>query len=72
MDGVSTHHMSTGDNDAVTRQAADLICRYCERPTAANKAAIYDQILKQPIVALVDKVLERLRERERALSKAAL
>src|SRR5262245_31124612 len=40
-DGVLTHHMGEGDEQAAVAKIAGLVGAYCQQPTAANKEAVY-------------------------------
>jgi hypothetical protein len=64
MDGVATHHMASGGEDKLSNKAVDLISKYCEQPTARNKAALYESLLTNNIIALIDPVIELLVARQ--------
>jgi hypothetical protein len=61
MDGVCTHHMGSKDTDNAS-QLLKLVLAYSISPTVRNKATVYDLLLEQGAVSLVDPFLESLRE----------
>lgn len=64
MDGVATHHMGASDTDEQVKATVDLVLAYCDQPTAKNKLAIYQHIIDQHIVSIIDSVLEGLVNQE--------
>ena len=61
MDGVSTHHMGGKDTDHAS-QLLKLVQEYSTSPTARNKAKVYEFLVKNRVVSLIDPFLEALRE----------
>ncbi len=60
MDGVTTHHMGTGENQKTIHKTVELVLAYSRQPTAKNKAAIYQYIIAEHIVSIIDPVIEAL------------
>jgi len=60
MDGVMTHHMGTGQNDESVRKTVELVVAYSRQPTVRNKAAVYQHIIADQIVSIIDPVIEAL------------
>lgn len=60
MDGVSTHHIGAGDHDEAVREMVKLVRAYSRQPTAKNKAAVYQRIITEQIVSIIDPVIEAL------------
>jgi len=60
MDGVTTHHMGTGENDETVRRTVELVLAYSRQPTARNKAAVYQQVIAEHVVSIIDPVIEAL------------
>lgn len=60
MDGVTTHHMGTGENEEAVRRTVELILAYSQQPTATNKAGVYQHLIAEHIVSLIDPVVEAL------------
>jgi hypothetical protein len=60
MDGVTTHHMGQGENDENVRRTVELVLAYSRQPTVANKAAVYQHIIDEHIVSIIDPVIEAL------------
>ena len=60
MDGVTTHHMGQGENDENVHKTVELVLAYSRQPTVANKAAIYQHIIDEHIVSIIDPVIEAL------------
>ena len=60
MDGVATHHMGTGEDDETVRKTVELVVAYSRRPTAANKAAVYQHVIAGHVVSIIDPVIEAL------------
>ena len=65
MDGVATHHLGPGEQDEHVRKAVDLVLAFCGEPTAANKAALYQNIIDENTVSIIDPVIEALASQER-------
>ncbi|MEM8667210.1 MAG: hypothetical protein AAGG48_06820 [Planctomycetota bacterium] len=65
MDGVATHHMGGGDVDDQVRKTVGLVLTYCGQPTAANKAALYNDIIEENTVSIIDHVIEAITSEER-------
>jgi hypothetical protein len=59
-DGVATHHMGTGENDETVRRTVELVVAYSRQPTAGKKAAVYQYILAEQVVSIIDPVIEAL------------
>jgi hypothetical protein len=64
MDGVATHHMGAAETDEQVKATVNLVLAYCDQPTAKNKHAIYQHIIDQSIVSIIDSVLEGLVSQE--------
>jgi hypothetical protein len=60
MDGVATHHMGTGENDAAVRRTVELVLAYSRQPTATNKAAVYQHVIAEHVVSIIDPVIAAL------------
>lgn len=60
LDGVMTHHGGNGDAEEQVQKTVALLLNYCNQPTAANKYALYQHILNESIVSLIDAVIESL------------
>jgi hypothetical protein len=60
MDGVITHHMGTGENEEAVRRTVELVLTYSRQPTATNKATIYQHIIAERVVSIINPVLEGL------------
>lgn len=71
MDGVLTHHLGTGANDKSVSKMVDLVIAYSRRPTVQNKAAVYQYIIHNHIVSIIDRVIEALAN-ENAISQKRL
>jgi hypothetical protein len=59
-DGVATHHMGPGENDAAVRKTVEVILAYSRQPTAASKAAAYQHIVAAHVISIIDPVSEAL------------
>lgn len=60
MDGVLTHHMGPSENDHAVRKMVQLVVAYSRQPTAKNKFAVYQHIIDEHIVSIIDPVIEAL------------
>jgi hypothetical protein len=60
MDGVATHHTGTGTSDDAVRKTVELVLAYSRQPTAINKAAVYQHIIVEHLVSIIDPVIEAL------------
>jgi hypothetical protein len=60
MDGVTTHHMGTGENEATILKTVALVLAFSRQPTARNKAAVYQHIIAEHVISIIDPVLEAL------------
>jgi hypothetical protein len=60
MDGVTTHHMGTGENDETVRKTVERVLAYSRQPTVRNKAAVYQHIIAEHVVSIIDPVIEAL------------
>ncbi len=60
LDGVMTHHMGTGENQATVRKTVELVLAYSLQPTANNKAAVYQHVIAEHVVSIIDPVIEAL------------
>jgi hypothetical protein len=65
MDGVATHHMGGGEVDEQVRKTIKLVLAYCAQPTATNKAALYNDIIEENTVSIIDHVIEAITSEER-------
>jgi hypothetical protein len=64
MDGVAIHHMGLGKSEETVRRTVERVLAYCRQPTAINKAAIYEHVIGERIVSIIDPVIKALlRER---------
>jgi hypothetical protein len=59
-DGVTTHHMGTGQDEEAVRKTVELVLAYSRQPTAANKAAVYRHVIAAHVVSIIDPVIEAL------------
>jgi hypothetical protein len=64
MDGVATHHMETAENEETVRKTVELVLAYSRQPTATNKAAIYQHVIAEYVVSIIDSVIEALLNEE--------
>ena len=64
VDGVATHHMGTGDLNEQVQKTIKLVMAYCAQPTAANKAALYREIVEENTVSIIDHVIEAITSEE--------
>lgn len=62
LDGVATHHMASSEKEAEICQMVRLVLAYSQQPTALAKAAIYQYVISEQIVAIIDPVIEALIE----------
>jgi hypothetical protein len=60
MDGVATHHMEAGDHDAAVGIVVERVLAYARQPTAANKLAVYEPLVAERVVSIIDQVIEAL------------
>src|SRR5258708_27608423 len=60
MDGVAIHHMGLGKSEETVRRTVERVLAYCRQPTAINKAAIYDHVIGERIVSIIDPVIKAL------------
>ena len=60
LDGVMTHHMGKGENEESVHRTVAMVLAYSQQPTAANKAAVYQHIIDEQIVAIIDPVIAAL------------
>jgi hypothetical protein len=60
MDGVITHHFGTGNNEATVRKTVELVLAYSRQPTANNKTAVYQYVIAEHVVSIIDPVIEAL------------
>lgn len=60
MDGVLTHHMAAEESDVQVAKIVQLVLGFCREPTAQNKAAVYQHIIEQHIVSLIDPVIKAI------------
>jgi hypothetical protein len=61
MDGVATHHMGSKDTDPA-KQLLKLVRAYSTSPTVRNKATVYEFLVENNVVSLIDPFLQSLRE----------
>src|SRR3954454_17416245 len=54
MDGVATHHLGTGENEETVRRTVELVLAYSRQPTAANKATVYQHVIAEHVVSIID------------------
>ena len=59
-DGVTTHHMGSGEDEEAVRKTVELVLAYSRQPTAANKAAVYRHVIAAHVVSIIDPVIEAL------------
>jgi hypothetical protein len=71
MDGVTAHHMGTGENMEIVCRTVELVLAYSRQPTAINKAAVYQHVLAVPVVSIIDPVIGAL-VKERGISHERL
>jgi hypothetical protein len=60
MDGVTTRHMGKGENDETVNKMVELVLAYSRQPTANNKAAVYQHIIVEHVVSVMDPVIEAM------------
>lgn len=60
MDGVMTHHMASGESDETVRKMVDSVLAYSRQPTVENKAVVYQHIITEHVVSVIDPVIEAL------------
>src|SRR5207249_2497841 len=60
MDGVITHHFGTGENEATVCKTVELVLAYSRQPTANNKGAVYQHVIAEHVVSIIDPVIEAL------------
>jgi hypothetical protein len=60
MDGVITHHFGTGEDEATVRKMVELVLTYSRQPTATNKAAVYQHVIAEHVISIIDPVIEAL------------
>jgi hypothetical protein len=60
MDGVTTYHMAKSESDEKVRNIVELVLAYTRQPTAIHQAAVYNHIVEQHIVSMIDPVIEAL------------
>jgi hypothetical protein len=60
IDGVLGHHVGTSENDESVRKSVALVLAYSQQPTVANKAAVYQHIIDEHIVSIIDPVIQAL------------
>ena len=60
LDGVLMHHVGPGDSEEPIRRITELTVAYSAQPTAVNKAAVYEHIIDEGVVSIIDPVLEAL------------
>lgn len=60
MDGVTTHHMGQRDHEKTVNRTVDLVFAYSRQPTVKNKAAVYNHIMAEQVVSIIDPVIEAL------------
>jgi hypothetical protein len=60
MDGVTTHHMGTSEDEEAVRRTVELVLAYSRQPTALNKAAVYQHVIARHVVSIIDPVIEAL------------
>lgn len=65
MDGVLTHHMGSSDPSEAVGKIVKLVIAYSQQPTAKNKAGIYQHVLAEHIVSIIDAVIEGLVEEKK-------
>lgn len=60
LDGVLSHHMGPGDEDALVEKAVTLLVAYCNEPTVAAKADVYRHVLEGNTLPVIDPIIRRL------------
>ena len=58
MDGVLTHHMGKSEGEDTASKTVELVLAYARQPTASNKAAVYQHIIDEHIVTMIDPVIQ--------------
>lgn len=64
MDGVATHHMGGGEIGEQVGKTVELVLEYCRQPTATNKASLYNNIIEENTVSIIDDVIEAITSEE--------
>lgn len=64
LDGVMTHHGGSANEQAHVDQTIALLLNYCAQPTASNKYALYQYILNESIISMIDPVIQSLLEEQ--------
>jgi hypothetical protein len=59
-DGVLTHHTRKREDKKVVNRAIELLIAYSQEPTFVNKAAVYQFILEEKAVRMVDALLDAI------------
>ena len=61
MDGVMSHHlMASEESEEGVGKTVELTLAYSRQPTAVNKAALYQHIIAEHIVSIIDPVIEAI------------
>lgn len=60
LDGVMTHHSGGSDSEERVQKTVALLLACCDEPTTANKYDLYQHIVQEHIVALIDAVIAQL------------
>jgi hypothetical protein len=60
MDGVMTHHLGKSENTDSARKTVELVLAYSRQPTVTNKAAVYQHVIAEHIVSIIDPVIQAL------------
>ncbi|QDV19677.1 hypothetical protein Pan153_43430 [Gimesia panareensis] len=60
LDGVMTHHSGGSNEEERVEKTVSLLLTCCDEPTAFNKYRLYQHIVEEHIVALIDAVIARL------------
>lgn len=62
LDGVMTHHSGGSDSEERVQKTVTLLLACCDEPTSINKYKLYQHIVQEHIVALIDAVIAQLLE----------
>lgn len=65
LDGVMTHHGGNGNAQEQVQKTVSLLLSYCDQPTAANKYALYQHIVNESIVSMIDAVIASLLDEQK-------
>jgi hypothetical protein len=60
MDGVATHHMGGSDSEAA-KALLKLVVDYCQAPSVENKLKVYEHVMQNHTVSVIDPFSQELR-----------